>query len=642
MNQGLFGSSEVKWLFFDSPTPYKEYNSLFKQEVLNYVMKILFTYLKPYKWLVVLTLALAAINTGFSLIDPIIFGKLVKLAYDHQKTPDGLYNWPNFLSILLMLLLASIGVAMVSRIAKNFQDYFLNVIIQKFGANVFTDGLKHAMKLPYQDFEDQRSGETLSVLSKVRSDTEKFMSYCINVLFGIVIGVVFISVYAANIHPTLPLVYFGGIILLVIITNLLSKKIKIIQKTIVSQTTALAGSTTESLRNIELVKSLGLTNQEVNRLNKNTFKILGFELTKVKKIRSISFIQGTFINTLRQVILFILMWLVYRRVMPAEELVTMQIFSFFVFGPLQEIGNILLSYREAEASLNNFNNLMIKPPELQPAHPKHLGEIKTLVFQQVGFKHQTAQQKAIDNIEFSVDIGETIAFVGPSGSGKTTLMKLLVGLYRPQQGKILYNGIDETSINFDDLRNQIGFVTQDTQLFSGTIKENLTFVNPEAKDVDLHEALSKASCQGLLTRAEKGLDTTIGEGGLKLSGGEKQRISIARALLRKPRLLLFDEATSALDSLTEEEITTTIRQISSSRNQITILIAHRLSTIMHADRIYVLEKGEIVETGSHNSLLQEKGLYYALWRQQIGERKTITTMVPEQTLQGSEKREAVS
>ena len=136
-------------------------------------------------------------------------------------------------------------------------------------------------------------------------------------------------------------------------------------------------------------------------------------------------------------------------------------------------------------------------------------------------------------------------------------------------------------------------------------------------------ALNKAACQNLLERAEKGLETTIGEGGLKLSGGEKQRLSIARALLRKPKLLLFDEATSALDSLTEEEITDTIRDISSEGNQITILIAHRLSTIMHADRIYVLEKGEVVETGAHSELLLEKGLYYAMWRQQIGERKSM-------------------
>jgi len=603
-------------------------------------MKILLKYLKPHKLLVGLTLMLAAVNIGFSLFDPIIFGKLINLANIHQSlpTPDKHYTWHDYLFIkkdfvnqngkqdhlygVVWLLTASITVAMISRIAKNFQDYFLNVIIQKFGAKVFTDGLKHAMKLPYQQFEDQRSGETLSVLTKVRSDVEKFMINFINILFGVLVGIVFVFFYAALfIHWSIPVAYVAGITLLTVITNLLSKKIKIIQKNIVGQTTSLAGSTTESLRNIELVKSLGLTTQEVDRLNKNTYKILGLELTKVKRIRSISFIQGTFVNTLRQVILFILMWLIFGRYMDAGQLVTMQIFSFFVFSPLQEIGNILLSYREAEASLNNFDTLMKKQPELDPVHPKHLGSIETLSFRNVGFQHKTASQRAINKISFDVRVGETIAFVGPSGSGKSTLMKLLVGLYRPLEGKIFYNNLDETEIRFDDLRNQIGFVTQDTNLFSGTIKENLLFVNPAATVEDVTDALNKASCQNLLSRAEKGLDTLIGEGGLKLSGGEKQRLSIARALLRKPKLLLFDEATSALDSLTEEEITDTIREISLEGNQITILIAHRLSTIMHADRIYVLEKGDVVETGTHARLLDEKGLYYAMWRQQIGERK---------------------
>ncbi|HZI53510.1 MAG TPA: ABC transporter ATP-binding protein [Chitinophagaceae bacterium] len=603
-------------------------------------MKILFKYLKPYKWLVALVLTLAAINIGFSLVDPIIFGKLIDLASYHQTKQN--FSWNDFLYAkttvtitnkdgepfeqrlygIVWLLLASVSVAMISRIAKAFQDYFLNLITQKFGATVFTDGLQHAMKLPYHDFEDQRSGETLGILQKVRTDTEKFISTFINVLFPVIIGILFVAVYAFNKDWRLPIIYFGGIFLLTYISNLLSKKVKTIQKNIVSQTTSLAGATTESLRNIELVKSLGLTQQEVGRLNKNTFKILGLELTKVKRIRSISFVQGTFVNTLRQIILFMLMWLVFRGELQPGEIVTMQIFSFFVFGPLQEIGNIILSYREAEASLNNFQTLMEKKPESQPANPMHLGDIKTLQFDQVGFKHQTAQQSAINNISFTANTGETIAFVGPSGSGKTTLMKLLVGLYRPQRGKILYNHLDETKINFEDLRKQIGFVTQDTQLFSGTIRENLLFVNPTATDDDLQDVLEKASCENLLARAEKGLDTTIGEGGLKLSGGEKQRISIARALLRMPKLLIFDEATSALDSLTEEEITQTIREVSSRRNQVSILIAHRLSTIMHADRIYVLEKGDVVETGTHEALLEEKGLYYAMWRQQIGERKT--------------------
>lgn len=596
-------------------------------------MKILLKYLKPHKWLVTLVLTLAAINIGFSLVDPILFGKLINLANNHQGITEPRshnFDWDRFFNSfswnapgVWFVLVCSISVAMISRIAKNFQDYFLNVVIQKFGAKVFTDGLQHAMKLPYQQFEDQRSGETLSVLTKVRSDVEKFMINFINILFGVIIGILFVFIYAAIfIHWSIPIAYLVGIFLLTAITNRLSKKIKIIQKNIVGQTTALAGSTTESLRNIELVKSLGLTRQEVERLNKNTYKILGLELTKVKRIRSISFIQGTMVNTLRQVILFILMWLIFKNQMDAGQLVTMQIFSFFVFGPLQEIGNILLSYREAEASLNNFDNLMKKAPEPEPINPKHLGNIETLAFNNVAFQHQTASQKAINNISFDVRVGETIAFVGPSGSGKSTLMKLLVGLYRPQEGKIFYNNLDETEIRFDDLRNQIGFVTQDTNLFSGTIKENLLFVNPSASEQDLIDALNKAACQNLLTRAERGLDTMIGEGGLKLSGGEKQRLSIARALLRQPKLLLFDEATSALDSLTEEEITDTIRDISRQGDQISILIAHRLSTIMHADRIYVLEKGDVVETGNHETLLAEKGLYYAMWRQQIGERKS--------------------
>lgn len=592
-------------------------------------MKILLKYLRPFRGLMAFTLFLAAVNICFSLIDPIILGKLVNLAATYQSGEAGAptnqkeffgnFDWEH--PGVIFLLVSSITVAMISRIAKAFQDYFLNTITQRFGASVFTDGLKHAMKLPYQEFEDQRSGETLSILQKVRIDTEKFISAFINILFPVIVGIIVVAVYASAIHPSLPFIYFGGIGILVIITNFLSKKVKRIQKSIVAQTTSLAGATTESLRNIELVKSLGLTEQEIDRLNKNTFKILGLEITKVKRIRTVSFVQGTFVNTLRQVILFMLMWLIFKNEMNAGQLVTMQVFSFFVFGPLQEVGNIILSYREAEASLNNFDILMKKQPEPVALSPKHIGEVDSLVFEDVSFKHSSAAQKAINSIGFKAHSGETVAFVGPSGSGKSTLMKLLVGLYRPQEGRILYNGIDENNISFEDLRSQIGFVTQDTNLFSGSIRENLMFVNPVATDEDLKEALEKASCTNLVARAEKGLDTMIGEGGLKLSGGEKQRLSIARALLRKPNLLIFDEATSALDSLTEEQITNTIKDISASKDQITILIAHRLSTIMHADRIYVLEKGDVVETGTHEDLVNEKGLYYAMWRQQIGERK---------------------
>jgi ATP-binding cassette subfamily B protein len=590
-------------------------------------MKILIQYLRPYKWMISLALLLAAINQVFSMFDPMIFGKIIDQLSNHPHHLDAAKKLPRtsgqYMVGVFELLGMSIGTAMVSRIAKAFQDYSVNVIIQKFGASVFTDGLKRSMKLPYQDFEDQRSGETLSILTKVRADTERFIGYFINVLFGILVGVVFVSIYAFSIHWSIMPTYVVGILFLSWLTSVLSRKIKIIQKTIVKETTMLAGSTTESLRNIELVKSLGLTDQEVKRLNNNTYKILGLELRKVKSIRAISFVQGTVVNLLRQVIMGILMWLIFRNILTTGQQITLQFYSFFIFGPLQEIGNIILSYREAEASVNNFDNLMKRPVDITPDDPKKIGVIEELEFKNISFQHQTAQFKALENISFDVKKGETIAFVGPSGAGKSTLVKLLVGLYRPQEGKIFYNNIDGNELNFDELRNQIGFVTQDTQLFAGSIKENLLFVSPGATEKDLNDALRKASCNKLLTRAENGIDTMIGEGGLKLSGGEKQRISIARALIRHPHLLIFDEATSALDSITEEEITNTIRTVSEEKEQITIMIAHRLSTIMHAHRIYVLEKGQVIETGSHAELVAEKGLYYAMWRQQIGERKIM-------------------
>jgi ATP-binding cassette subfamily B protein len=294
-----------------------------------------------------------------------------------------------------------------------------------------------------------------------------------------------------------------------------------------------------------------------------------------------------------------------------------------MFNPLQELGTVIQSWREAQVSLANFEGILTTPIDPKPEKPVLLERVHKLAFDNVSFKHLTANRNALNHISFETKAGETIAFVGPSGSGKTTLVKLLVGLYQPLEGDILYNNTLSKEIDLDQLREKIGFVTQDTQLFSGTIRENLQFVRPGATDEECMDVLQRAACQTLLARADKGLSTVIGEGGVKVSGGEKQRLSIARALLRRPDILVFDEATSSLDSITEEEITDTIRDVSESVSHITILIAHRLSTIMHADKIFVLEKGHIIESGQHYALLSQKGLYYAMWRQQIGEKVSL-------------------
>jgi len=405
------------------------------------------------------------------------------------------------------------------------------------------------------------------------------------------------------------------------LSSLLSRRIKTIQKVIVAETTALAGATTESLRNIELVKSLGLSEQEVNRLNATTGKILKLELKKVRYIRSLSFVQGTAVNFIRTSILLLMLYLIFDQQVTVGQFFSLLFYSFFLFGPLQELGTVINTYRETEASFATYAEILATPIDAKPAHPTPVHDLKRLEFEQVGFTHQTASTPAVSDVSFEVKRGETIAFVGPSGAGKTTLVKLLVGLYRAKQGRVLYNDVEASRVDLDKFRERIGLVTQDAQLFSGSIRENLLFVRPGASDAECIEVLEKAAAQNLLRRADKGLDTVIGEGGMKISGGEKQRLSIARALLRRPHLLVFDEATSALDSLTEEEISRTMREISATTDVITVLIAHRLSTVMHADRIHVLERGRIVEVGRHDELLELKGLYYAMWRQQVGERR---------------------
>jgi ABC-type multidrug transport system, ATPase and permease components len=582
-------------------------------------MKILWKYLKPQQWLILVSLTLAGVSQLLSLIDPLIFGKII----DEYATQPGNRAEEELVKGVLWWLGVAIAIALVARVAKSFQEYFTRLVVQRFGMQIFNDGLKQTLRLSFQEFEEQRSGETLSVLQKVRTDTQQFINSFINILFSSIVGIGFLIWYSVTKNWMLIPVFVIGILVLGSLTGLLSKKIKTTQRSINRETNKMSGVITESLRNIELVKSLGLTFPEIKRLRDQTLKIFELEMEKVRKVRTLTFLQGTLLSILKQSILFILLWLIFRKVLTTGELIAMQFISTSIFGPLQDLGNIILNYREVEASISSFDQLMCKPIERRPENPVEIGKLQNISFQNVVFRHKTATTNAIDEISFKVQTGETIAFVGPSGSGKSTLVKLLVGLYKPVKGKINFNEYSSSQIRYNELRRQIGFVTQDTQLFAGTIKENLLFVKSDASDTEILDALHKAACEHLISNSSKGIDTMLGEGGMKLSGGEKQRISIARAILRQPRLLIFDEATSSLDSLTEEEITNTIRKFSGSMEQITILIAHRLSTIMHADVIYVLEKGKIIETGSHEKLLLQKGLYYAMWRQQVGERRDV-------------------
>ena len=577
--------------------------------------------------MVALAICLAAVNQIFSMLDPQIFRIIVDKYASHIDTIPR----AEFIKGVGLMILAFIGVAMVSRIAKNFQDYYVNVVSQSVGAGMYADGIAHSLRLPYRAFEDQQSGAVLQQLQKARTDSRDMIGQSINTVFISSLTLLLVLGYSFFVHWSIAVALLILAPLLALLVSNLGRRIKKVQGRIFTETNALAGSTTESLRNIELIKSLGLETQEIDRLNDTNQKILDLELAKVKTVRMLMFFQGTAINFFRALFLLQLLILVYMKLITLGEFFSLLFYSFAIFSPLGEIGNVVTKYAETRASLENVERILAQEPAPRNPGGAVPDGIESLEFSSVTYRHPGARESALVDVSFAAHSGESVAFVGPSGAGKSTLIKLLLGLYRPDSGAILFNGVDARDVNYDLLRTRVGFVPQSIELFAGTIRNNLTFVRQEATDEECIASLEAAQLAGLLERSRDGLDTRIGEGGLKLSGGERQRLAIARALLRRPDLLIFDEATSSLDTETEKEITRTINGIIRTRPSfVTLLIAHRLSTVAGADRIVVLKKGRVVEQGSHLELLRMKALYYTLWRQQGLERDEESPSVARQ------------
>ena len=368
-------------------------------------MKLLWTYLKRYKKLLIGALSLAVVNQIFSLLDPQIF----RIIVDKYASRFNEYTHSGFIRGVLLLLLASVTVAMISRIAKNFQDYYVNVIVQRLGTKLYSDSVQHSFSLPYMVFEDQRSGELLRKMQKARDDSQALITSMVNIVFFSLIGIIFVLIYATTVHWSIGLTYFLMIPVLGSITFFASRKIKAAQKKIVTESASLAGSTTETIRNVELVKSLGLESQEIGRLNMVNEKILELELKKVVLIRKVSFIQGTAINAIRSILLLLMLWLVSQGSISLGQFFSIFIYSFFIFSPLAELGTVATNYQEARASLEKLSEVFSAPPEQKPVQPKPVGRLETVQFDAVAFQYQSSQIRAVENVTLEARAGETIA-----------------------------------------------------------------------------------------------------------------------------------------------------------------------------------------------------------------------------------------
>lgn len=578
-------------------------------------MKFILKYLKNYKRLLALSLILAAVNQIFSMLD----SQVLQWLMDNYLTKASNYTSSEYIKWILMWLAGFVIVAMISRVAKNFQDYFTNVMTQNIGMKIYQETIEHTFSLPYSDLEDQQSWNLLNKIQKAKDSIQLYIYNLINIWFSSLIIVLFVVIYSFWVDWRIGLVYILLVPIMFWTSMTISRKIKTAQETITKESSKVSWSITESIRNMSLIKMLWLVWQEMNRLSDTNDKVLSLELTKIKQVRSIEFVQWTLINAMRVALMWFFAYLLYMSKITIWQLMTLYFYSFWVFGMLGQAGVVIKSYQEARANDELLEEIKNKIPEKDTSNGVYIDKVKQISADNISFSY-SKDSELLSNISFDINKWESIAFVWLSGSGKSTVLKLLAWLYKTQSWNIKINSQHISNINIDSYKKQLWIVAQDAQLFSGTVADNLRFVNPGASDEEIRYVLEQAALTEFVKELPNDINTYIWEGGLKLSGGQKQRLAIARALLRNPSILIFDEATSALDSLVEKEITQTIQNIWGKDSEMMIvLVAHRLSTIMHADRIYVMQKWKIIESWNHKDLIANNWLYNAMRREQIGE-----------------------
>jgi HlyB family type I secretion system ABC transporter len=495
--------------------------------------------------------------------------------------------------------------------------YLMAHTANRIDAALLIGFIRHAFSLPLSYFDSRHVGD---IISRIQ-ENHKIQSFITGQSLGILLDLMSVFVYATLMFFyswKLALVTLLSIPPFLILTLASTPFLKQMSREIFNASNAENSYLIEALNGVRTIKSMSVEKsvrwnweERLNKEIKQTYRgqIMGI------KIQMIS--SG--INTISSTALI---WIGASLVISGEFTIG-QLFAFNmlaanVISPFQRLAELWHDLQEIGIAIERLCDVIeAKPEEDRDAHRQDIGKLQGYVkFQNVTFRYnKDADTNILENITFELKPGQTIALVGRSGSGKTTLSKLILGLYQPTSGSISIDGKDLATISLHSLRSQVGVVDQDTFLFSGTIKDNISLAKPGTKPAEIQRAAELAGADEFISKMPMRYETEIGEGGSMLSGGQRQRLAIARALLNNPRLLIFDEATSSLDTESERIIQNNLEKI--RRNRSTIIIAHRLSTVQNADLILVLDKGILIESGNHQQLMAKRGQYYYLNQQQM-------------------------
>ena len=578
------------------------------------LLKRIFSWLKPYwKQLLVVFIAIS-ISSVCSLLPSILTGKIID---------EGLIG--KDLRALITLILLSLGVTLGANLIGVLESYMNSWISQHITFDMRNKMYLHLQKMSQKFFTTNNQGDIITRMTSDISGVQQTITGTLTSIFSnsITLIVALVAMYQKN----WMLATLGVLVvpLFTIPTRSAGKARWSLTRDAQSCNDEMNGILNETLSvsGQLLVKLFGKEAVEYKRYESVNERMIKLNIKESMAGRWFRVAIGTF-SSIGPMLLYLVGGIL---IMKTDSKITVGDITVFVallakmYGPVNQLLNIQVDWIRSMAMFTRIFEYFDMPVEIENAEdaiipdsdPNHVvnGEVE---FKNVDFSYNP-ERKILDDVSFKLKAGDCIAIVGPSGSGKSTLINLIPRLYDVNEGSVLFDGTDVRKLDLAFLRRNIGIVSQETYLFNGTIRENLLYAKPDATEAELIEACKKANIYDFIESQDTGLDTMVGNRGLKLSGGEKQRISIARVLLKDPALLIFDEATSALDSISESKIQEAIDPLVEERTS--ILIAHRLSTILAADEILVIKDGKIAERGTHEKLVKAGGVYTELYETQF-------------------------